>query len=151
MRYVKGNALECKELYLVHGCNALGAMGAGIAKAIRDRWPQCYNGYKTQIEMGLGLGGVSTYVTPDKAPKYIGNLITQEGVGGVRAVNYAAITHSLILFIDNLRSLTQDGRTLEIATPRIGAGLGGGDWAIIETLLKDIEQMMGVEFVVYDL
>ena len=42
---------------IVHGCNAQGVMGSGVAKAIRLKYPQVFEDYKNfKNQFGLELG-----------------------------------------------------------------------------------------------
>jgi len=148
MKYVIGNVVEASEDIICHGCNAQGAMGSGVAKAIRDKWPEVYDKYRdVYFKQGLNLGDCVLGFPKDDKTKIIGNLITQKEFGTYqRQVNYCAISKSLEKMMFVLGKLNSN-----IAIPRIGAGLGGGDWNIIESILIDFEKMYDVEFVVYDL
>lgn len=156
MKYVKGNLLEAQETLIVHGCNGQGVMGAGVAAAIRNKWPGAFKEYKTfQEAYGLALGTYSSYLTDEK--KIVVNLITQENYGtSIRQVNYASIAVGFDNIIkDSMVAKQNKGDTsiLGIAIPKIGAGLGGGDWEIIEAILEDLEKVWNnyVEFVVYEI
>jgi O-acetyl-ADP-ribose deacetylase (regulator of RNase III) len=37
---VFGNIVDLSRGFIVHGCNAQGAMNFGVAKAIRDKYPR---------------------------------------------------------------------------------------------------------------
>ena len=152
MRYVVGNLLECEEIVIAHGCNCQGVMGSGVALAIRRKWPDIYEDYRKIFEDDLydpKLGDCISDVTED-GTKVILNLLTQESFGTDRRhVNYAAIVSSLVAYIDDIR---EDIDSVTIAIPKIGAGLGGGDWNVIELLLTDLEAIytdIELEFVVY--
>jgi O-acetyl-ADP-ribose deacetylase (regulator of RNase III) len=66
--------------------------------------------------------------------KIIVNAVTQDGFGrdGQRYVDYAAIERCFEVINDRVDSW----EVSEIAMPRIGAGLGGGDWSIIESIIN---------------
>ena len=41
IEFISGDLLNpIKEDAIAHGCNCLGTMGAGIAKEIKNRWPE---------------------------------------------------------------------------------------------------------------
>ena len=42
IHYVKGNLLDSDCDYICHQVNCQGVMGSGIAKQIRERWPEVY-------------------------------------------------------------------------------------------------------------
>lgn len=136
-----GDMLEnVKEGYIIHGCNAQGVMGAGIAKLIKSYWPEVYQEYMRVHETtGLKLGTIiPVSVSPDLM---IVNCITQDNCGTDRRhVSYDAVTQCaerLNEFVDAMRYKPI------IHTPLIGAGLAGGDWGIIEMiLLRTIKHKM---------
>lgn len=130
--YKKGNLIDATEKIIVHGCNAQGKMNSGVAKAIREKWPGAFGVYaKVHQQFGLELGSVLWYESPEE--KLIGNAITQEfyGSDGKKYVNYDATAAALQSINDVAIELGCD-----IAMPKIGAGLGGGNWTIIENIIE---------------
>ena len=152
MKYVKGDLLNAEETVIAHGCNCQGVMGSGVALAVKNKYPYAYIQYVKDIKSGRQLGDCSFYMeADDKINKIVLSLLTQEYFGtDRRQVNYAAIVYSLIHAL-NIADLDYDFEIKTIAIPKIGAGLGGGDWNIIEAILKDFELMCDIEFVVYEL
>ena len=45
IHYVKGNLLDSNCDYICHQVNCQGVMGSGIARQIRERWPEVYKDY----------------------------------------------------------------------------------------------------------
>ena len=55
--YKVGDITEAPEVVIVHGCNTQGAMGSGVAKAIRRKYPWAYEAYiDAYIKVGLDMG-----------------------------------------------------------------------------------------------
>lgn len=132
INYTTGDLLEAKEKVIVHGCNNRGVMGSGVAKQIRAKWPNVFDVYHLKHQVfGLELGSIIPVETADG--KIIVNAITQDGFGqdGQQYVSYDAIERCFSLINDRAPSW----EVTEIALPRIGAGLGGGDWKIIEDII----------------
>lgn len=159
MKYIKGNILEEFEKFeercdLIHQVNCQGVMGAGLAKAIRDKYPNHYIDYKHM----LGMEDHIEYVLGDCFPTWVGNMKYIVGVYGQarygrdkRHTNYAALSSGLCKYISaSGYGVTRPKPTLLIPKG-IGCGLGGGDWNIVEILLKDIEDMYNVEFTCVEL
>lgn len=150
MKIIKGNILETECYQIVHGCNAQGVMGSGVAKAIREAYPGAYDVYRNVYEMrGLRLGEIVTYIS-EHGEHIIHNLITQYRYGkdGKRYVNYAALASGLTLIAQ--RSTDLSAKYRDIAIPAIGAGLGGGNLGFIQHLVDDIEAMYPkIQFVMY--
>lgn len=134
MSYLKGNLIHVNKGIIVHGCNSLGVMGAGVAKVIKDKYPECYKTYSDSIKLsGFSLGDVSWY--EHNSDLLIANAITQQHVGtDKRQVDYEAIAKCF----EKVYALAiKENR--EVFFPKIGAGLGGGDWKIISTIIENVD------------
>lgn len=143
IEYIKGNLFETDIEHIVHGCNAQGVMGSGVAKIVRDDYFDAYKFYVDKYnETGLELGDVQ--FVPANG-KIIVNAITQNlyGKDGRRFVNYEAVANCMYTINRELRA---EGAT-HVAMPQIGAGLGGGNWEIIFRIIED--EMTDVQPVVY--
>lgn len=132
IEYRKGNLLDVTEGVIVHGCNAQGVMGSGVAKVIKDKYPDCYIRYKRCVT-DSSLGDVIWYSDDDEDKLIIANALTQESYGrtpGARYVDYVAL-HKCFYNVFNSFHCESDC----VNFPKIGAGLGGGSWEIIEQLI----------------
>lgn len=142
IEYRKGNLFDTDILHIAHGCNAQGVMGSGVAKIVKEQYFEAYKFYAEQYdEHGLKLGDVQFVPSNNKV---IVNAITQNlyGKDGSRFVDYEAVADCMYTINHQLRC----SGDAHIAMPQIGAGLGGGDWkvieAIIESELKDIQPVV---------
>ena len=45
LNIINDDLLNSPDRIIVHGCNAQGVMGAGVAKAIRTKYPEAYSNY----------------------------------------------------------------------------------------------------------
>lgn len=144
IEYVKGDLFSTEIQTIAHGCNAQGVMGSGVAKIIKERYPDAFKRYRNQYEKQgvLKLGDI--IVVPceyNGKKKIIVNAITQEifGRDGRRFVSYDAVSESMA----KINHMFEVYGTSEVAMPQVGAGLGGGDWnvisAIIESELKNVK------------
>lgn len=152
--YKKGDLLKSGAHVIVHGCNCYNVMGAGVAQMIKHRWPAAleadrlfsgrYQGphLDTTFEM-LGLYSQSGKATPEE-PLII-NLYTQHGYStGRRRLNYEALMLGMTALSKRVHP---DWR---VAMPKIGAGLAGGDWDIIELMINKAFGDREVEVWLYD-
>ena len=152
LTYTKGNIINASEPIIAHGCNAQGVMGSGVAKAVKLRFPNAFDCYRRQHkEEGLKVGQV-IYAPCEE--KIIANCITQRYYGrdGRRYVDYEAFRKcmkSIDAFTTAMKVNTYKDETITVAMPRIGAGLGGGDWSKIEAII--LEESHNFETVIYDL
>ena len=142
IEYRRGDLLDTDIQHILHGCNCRGVMGSGVALAIRNRYPQAYQDYLQEYQShGLLLGNIIISVQEDG--RHIYNALTQERYGrdGQVYVSYWAIAETFA----KINSFGIDA----IALPRIGAGLGGGDWSVISAIIENT--LTSVQPVVYDL
>ena len=131
IEYKTGNIVTATELCLVHGCNAQGKMGSGVAKAIRYHFPEAYEEYKKAYDTGgLQLGEV---IWAESNGKLIANGITQQyyGYDNNRYIDYDAINKVMEAVH---REAATEG--FDVAMPLIGAGLGGGSWKQIVGIIE---------------
>jgi len=131
IEYIRGDLLTTDVRHIIHGCNSHGVMGSGVAKAIRDKYPQAYQDYNDVYNnYGLELGNIIVSVQNDG--KVIHNAITQKDYGRDSSrvyVSYWAIAEAF-------RKINQWG-VGEIAMPKIGSGLANGDWNVISAIIEN--------------
>lgn len=132
IKYITGDLIDATQKVIVHGVNCYGVMGSGVAKAIRNKWPEVFEDYHLHYkQFGLKLGDVLPVTTDDG--KIIVNAATQENFGrdGRQYCSYDAIEQCFL----QINDLALEWQVNEIALPKIGAGLGGGSWTIIENII----------------
>ena len=135
IQYTKTNFMHMEETYIGHGTNCQGVMGAGVAKAIRSKYPEAYKEYKTLCNANADdktqlLGTIHAVETNGKV---ILNLFTQLGFGHGIQIDYDAIRSCFRILNTKAKEL---GIT-RIGFPKIGAGLGGGNWETIATIIEE--------------
>lgn len=131
--YLIGDLLESPYRLILHGCNAQGVMGSGIAKQIRKKFPQAFDEYHTAYEKEmLWLGDV---IFADCGSKIIANGITQQyyGRSGNCFIDYEAINNVM----EDTHDYALKHGLEHVAMPLIGAGLGGGSWKKISSIIED--------------
>ena len=52
-----GNILDSGAAIICHQVNCQGKMNSGVAKAIREKWPEVYTRYRTKYECEVDLLG----------------------------------------------------------------------------------------------
>lgn len=130
IEYRKGDVLTSEVKDIIHGCNSLGVMGSGVAKAIRDKYPLAYTDYNDVYNnSGLNLGDIIQ--SPQFDGVTIHNAITQIDFGrdpNKVYVSYWAIAQAM---------KTLNGQVEKLAMPMIGAGLANGDWDVISAIIEN--------------
>jgi O-acetyl-ADP-ribose deacetylase (regulator of RNase III) len=149
--YKTGDLMQADEPIIVHGCNAQGVMGSGVALAIRNAYPEAYTGYRAEYDRaGLRVGQI---VWIETRGKLIGNAISQEWFGrdGKQYVSYGGIEAIFQQIYDIITSrIDPEYHDVPVvAIPRIGSALGGGDWRVISQIIN--VAMKDRDVVVYDL
>lgn len=151
--YLEGDATdipaEKRPAIIAHVCNDRGVWGAGFVLAISKKWPEPEKHYKHFVKnrRTSPLGQVQ-FVPVDNSGLIVANMIAQRGFPDVtrkRALDYIALADCLkdigsIISVYNKRS---------IHMPRIGCGIAGGDWNVVEALIEDA--LPKVQVYVYDL
>ena len=131
IEYIKGDLLNTDIQHIIHGCNAQGVMGSGVAKAIRAKYPTAYSDYNDMYNSkGLELGDICVSVQNDH--KVIHNAITQKNYGG----NVGTVYVSYWAIAEVFRKINS-WNVKEIALPMIGAGLANGDWNVISAIIEN--------------
>ncbi len=151
MERKQGNLIELAQNgqfdVIVHGCNCWCVMGAGIAKAIRQAFPEAYQADQ-QTEPGdrNKLGTCTEAVIELDGHRLVAvNAYTQfnyKPEEGKVLVDYEAV-RSCMRWIRNRHA----GR--RIGLPKIGAGLAGGDWNRISRIIE--EELDGEDLILVEL
>ncbi len=151
MIYKEGDISLAPEVIIIHGCNAKGVMGSGVAKALRARFPDIFDSYVSALLGGYTLGDP---VIVHTKTKIIGNLITQEAYGydNKQYASVDAIRTALYEFVYIIKYQYQIEPIPAIASPKIGCGRGGLSWENeVKKIYEELEQMENVEFVIYEM
>jgi O-acetyl-ADP-ribose deacetylase (regulator of RNase III) len=149
---LKGDLLNQKTDVIAHQVNCLGVMGAGVARQIKDKYPEVYEGYKSFCQDELKrLGTTRTeyllgnclVITPDDGGSAVANLFGQNRCDGYgRMTNYNAVYDALV----HLREIMENHKWKSVSLPYgMSCGLGGGSWNIIYTMICDVFEDIDIE------
>jgi hypothetical protein len=139
LKYTKGDlialATQGEFDVVMHGCNCFNAMGAGIAKQFAAELGVCrIADYETQPGDIFKLGGYSkgSVILPGGKELTVVNLYTQFYPGSF--FEYSALHFGLDFYLTEHLPKTPT----KIGIPKIGSGIGGGDWNMIEVIVEKI-------------
>lgn len=145
IEYRNGDLFATELPFILHGCNSKGVMGSGVAKRVKELYPEAFEQYTLWCSKGFRLGHCLAVQTKGKTilnavtQQNYGKVSEQTGPNPVRHVSYDAVA-------DIFRDLEKTIPDTVIAMPRIGAQLGGGNWnviaAIIESECKTIQPVV---------
>lgn len=135
-----GNLLDSQAQVIAHQTNCLGLMGAGVALAIRQKWPDVFKKYqhycRVEEEPSALLGKAQPVRVSEN--QFVMNLFGQLGVRSnvsKKLTNYIALETAMQWTALWMKS---QGFT-SIAMPyMIGCGLAGGNW---DTVLDIIHRV----------
>lgn len=138
MRVITGDLIELAKNgefdVILHGCNCFCTMGAGIAKQIKDNFPEAYF---ADLETGKGLAKLGSVSFADVIPMSnklrVVNAYTQYHMGA---------NFNEVALMRCLRWVAENCQGKRIGYPRIGCGIGGGDWNFVSSLInKELKGM----------
>jgi len=148
LQYKDGDILEAEEKIICHQTNCLGIMGAGLALQIAKKYPEVNKKYKDFcIDYGEWnfLGQTQLVNTHDG--KIVANCFGQQRPGFGKQTDYKAL-RTCLETVERFAS----HNNFSVAIPyKIGCGLAGGDWKIVEKMIKDIFEKSTVQLCIYKL
>lgn len=139
--YKKGDILASDEKVIAHGVNCTGGFGSGFAKQIKAKYPEVRTQYMLWYDLGHWETGYVQKVRTDDN-KIVANCSTQYSYGPITSgpyVSYVAIRKCIRQLVEYFPN--------GWAMPKIGAGLAGGNWDIIEQIVN--EEIGDIEVRVY--
>lgn len=140
---IQGDLLETDCQLICHGVNTQGVMGSGVAKALYEKWPRVkdmYLDYFTEFNAGIEgenfLGHIDVFCVDRNSGLEVANCFTQQYYGPAdhRYLSYDALDNCM----KRLYSYCNQRNIKEIAMPKIGCGLAGGDWTIVKAILESV-------------
>lgn len=142
----QGDLTEATEDIIIHQVNCKGVMGSGVAKAIRDKFPNVYNEYLVYCKTHKYILGSTQLVQifnfdDVKAPYYCINMFSQDSFGYQRQhTDMVALRQCLCDINEKCK-----GRT--VAFPwKVGCVRGGANWEevlpMICELLPDVKEIV---------
>ena len=147
---------------IAHSCNTRNIMGGGIAKQIKNRYPQAYEAdtkaYNTEYDQdGQFVHWLSKFSKAEITSKeskvylpdgkgYIYNMYNQANLGGDRRqVLYEDFWQALKRVEQDLYKMNVEKHEYDPSAPPvlglphgISCGLAGGNWGIIKAMIEDI-------------
>lgn len=149
--YLKGDATlpqANSTKIIAHICNDIGGWGKGFVVAISKRWKEPETAYRKwhSTEVDFSLGNIQ--IVEVEPEIFVANMIAQKGVGAVNnqaPIRYEAVESCLTILAKKAQLLNAS-----VHMPRIGCGLAGGKWDIIEPIIHKTLLTNNVETFVYD-
>lgn len=135
IKHIKCNIFESGADVICHQVNCQGVMGSGVAKQVRERYPNVFEEYKMECNFQRNhLGKIQ--IVPISKTQSIANLFAQDNYGYDKKcyTDYSALHNCLKQIYMCCRNLNQT-----IAFPYLmSCARGGGDWNIVYKMIEDI-------------
>jgi O-acetyl-ADP-ribose deacetylase (regulator of RNase III) len=147
MKTIDGDLLEIKDGIICHQVNCKGVAGGGLAKQIRDKYPDWYKNYVDLCKFNKYslLGCCDFFIDDSEKTKpaniIIASLFAQDEYGtDKRYTNYEHFVRAMFNLKNNKEKYEiLEGREYKVYFPYlIGCGLGGGDWILISHLIEHV-------------
>ena len=139
---------------LIQQCNCFHTQNAGLAKSIRQEYPEILN-----VDLATPYGdksklGTFSYIIPERKnisqTGYIINLYGQYRYGKGLQTDYDAQRKGLNKIAEFL-SCQVTLETIRIGVPLLGCGLAGGDWSVVQQIIQEELVNKGFSVSVYTL
>ena len=132
IKHYTGDIFTTTQPAMAHGCNTHGIMGSGIAKIIKDKFPEIYPPYAAACAAGtFNVGDVLP--TQTKSGFWIMNIASQDAPGANARLDWLETS------LDNAYRYLEDNKIKGIALPRIGAGIGGLEWKDVIKVMEKLD------------
>ena len=154
--YVRGDATRPNgtgRRYIVHVCNNAGGWGAGFVLALSAQFPEAEKAYREWFQQRthprsgpFSLGSVQVVSVGSDPGLWVANMIAQDGYGWKAGIplRYDALETCLTKVGADVKTTVGS-----VHMPRIGCGLAGGKWAVVEPIIQ--RALEDIPVFVYDL
>lgn len=153
VKTIKGNLLKMFKddqfEMIVHGCNCFHTMGAGIAGQINRMFPEAFKADKQSRYGDAQKMGQYTFAwTPFGM---IVNGYTQFQPGRESKLRLNRAVGEVFCRLSLEAQVHYPGKELiEVGIPQIGAGIAGGDWPVLESIIDGVSDGLSIVVVEYD-
>lgn len=152
IKVYEGNIFTTSAEIIAHQVNCQGVMGAGLAKQIRDTYPEVYEAYRDHClnheKSGALLLGSILYQPVKNKRLCVANLFAQDKFGNGCQTDYEALKKCF-----NILEQHAGAKNFKVAIPfKIGCGLAGGDWeSAVFPMIKDVFAQSSTELEIWKL
>lgn len=140
--YAKGSLFDTDADIIVNTVNCVGVMGAGVALAFKQRYPEMFKQYRIDCRKGLYEPGWP--VIYEEGEKVIINFPTKDHWRNPS--EYDWIENGLICIRDYLK----DKSDSVVGLPPLGCGNGGLDWVKVKALIEQYLSGLDAKIIVFE-
>lgn len=141
----KGSIFDSNAEAIVNAVNCVGVMGAGLAKAFKDKFPHMNEQYELKCKLGILRPGVMDLYVVNSDPKYVINFPTKDDWRDPSELVY--INTGKYALMNTVR----EWQINSVAIPALGCGLGGLSWGVVKPMLVRMNEFFPeVNWIIYD-
>lgn len=158
LKYLIGDATNPQvdgNKIIAHVCNDIGKWGKGFVLAISKKWKSpsvMYRGWhagakRSEIDTDFGLGEIQ--IVKVEQDIWVANMVAQQGIyakSGIPPIRYHSLEECLLKLSEECIK-----KSASVHLPRIGCGLAGGKWDVVENIIDKTLCKNNIEVYVYDL
>lgn len=130
IEFTKGDMFAMPVDVRVNTVNCKGVMGAGVALAFKNRYPDMFKEYKKACQDGSVRPG-AMHVWRSLMGDWVINFPTKRD--WKEPSRYEDVSAGL----EALRNYLQEEKPISLALPALGCGHGGLDWSRVSSMIKD--------------
>jgi len=143
IEFRKGDIFTQNTEAIVNPVNCVGVMGKGLALQFKCGFPQNYHSYRIACSRGEVVPG--KMFVHSESGKQIINFPTK------RDWRNDSRLEDIISGLDDLAKVIRELEIKSITIPRIGCGLGGLDWAVVQShIVEKLSNLNDVDIIVLE-
>ena len=135
--YKNGNLLDATTDVIAHQVNCQGVMGSGVAKQIKDKWPNVFDEYEEYCADPWSHQIIGSCLLVTINNQYVANLFGQAKYGrdGKRYTDYEALYESLERLVAQMIGINKKS----VAFPyKMSSDRGGADWNVVLAMIESV-------------
>lgn len=148
IKIIEDDILNSKSDIIAHQVNCKNVMNSGVAKTLRNTYPQIYNSYSKycSIYKSKLLGSIQLVKISEQL--IICNMFAQDGYG--RDKQYTNID-AFKLCLTKLKKYAEDNNKTISLPYMIGCDRGGANWNEVYSIIEDLFKESTIELTLYKL
>lgn len=147
IKIIKGDIFETPADIRINTVNCVGVMGAGVALAFKNKYPEMFRDYQKDCKAGKVKPG-QLHVWKNLLGDWIINFPSKRHWR--EPSRYDDIEAGLKALRDYLIEQTKENKNLKIALPALGCGHGGLDWKRVSQMIREHLSDLEAEIFVFE-
>ena len=148
--YKKGNLLDAQTNVIAHQVNCQGVMGSGVAKQIKEKWPDVFAQYSYHTTMLENTCLGNCQMVQINKSQFVANLFGQRYYGreNLRYTSYDGIYDALA----KLQVYMDNRNCNSVAFPyKMSSDRGGADWNVILAMIESVFKNTNISIEIWQL